>query len=153
MIFINTAKQKLYLLANDGIKHEFSISTSLKGTGCQVDSNQTPIGLHTVISKIGDGLPAGTLFKNRRPTERIINYLPTDNYDYITSRIIRLSGLEDKINKGGKVDTYNRYIYNHGTPHFDKLGQPESHGCIRMGDNDVITLFTAIEYKTLVLID
>ena len=153
MIFINTAKQKLYLLANDGIKHEFSISTSLKGTCCQVDSNQTPIGLHTVISKIGDGLPAGTLFKNRRPTERIINYLPTDNYDYITSRIIRLSGLEDKINKGGKVDTYNRYIYIHGTPHFDKLGQPESHGCIRMGDNDVITLFTAIEYKTLVLID
>ena len=153
MIFINTAKQKLYLLANDGIKHELSISTSLKGTGCQVDSNQTPIGLHTVISKIGDGLPAGTLFKNRRPTERIINYLPTDNYDYITSRIIRLSGLEDKINKGGKVDTYNRYIYIHGTPHFDKLGQPESHGCIRMGDNDVITLFTAIEYKTLVLID
>ena len=124
-----------------------------KGTGCQVDSNKTPIGLHTVISKFGNGLPAGTLFKNRRPTKKIINYLPIDKYDYITSRIIRLSGLEDKINKGGEVDTYNRYIYIHGTPHFDKLGQPKSHGCIRMSDNDVITLFESIKYKSLVLID
>ena len=153
MIFINTKKQKLYLLVNHKIKYEFSISSSYKGTGCQVDSNQTPIGLHTVISKIGNGLPAGTLFKNRRPTKKIINYLPADKYDYITSRIIRLSGLEDKINKGGEVDTYNRYIYIHGTPHIDKLGQPESHGCIRMSDNDVITLFNSIKYKTHVLID
>ena len=153
MIFINTKKQKLYLLVNHKIKYEFSISSSYKGTGCQVDSNKTPIGLHTVISKFGNGLPAGTLFKNRRPTKKIINYLPIDKYDYITSRIIRLSGLEDKINKGGEVDTYNRYIYIHGTPYIDKLGQPESHGCIRMSDNDVITLFNSIKYKTLVLID
>ena len=153
MIFINTEKQKLYLLANNKIKYEFSISSSLKGTGCRADSNKTPIALHTVLSKIGSGFPAGTLFKNRRPTKRIINYLPTDEYDYITSRIIRLSGLEDKVNKGGEVDTYNRYIYIHGTPHFDKLGQPESHGCIRMSDNDVINLFNSIKYKTLVLID
>ena len=153
MIFINTKKQKLYLLANHKIKYEFSISSSYKGTGCKVDSNKTPIGLHTVISKIGTGLPAGTLFKNRRPTKKIINYLPTDKYDYITSRIIRLSGLEDKINKGGEVDTYNRYIYIHGTPYIDKLGQPESLGCIRMSDNDVITLFDFIKYKALVLID
>ena len=105
MIFINTEKQKLYLLANHKIKHEFTISSSLKGTGCQVDSNKTPIGLHAVISKIGSGLPAGTLFKNRRPTKRIINYLPTDKYDYITSRIIRLSGLtvKDKRNLKGDI--------------------------------------------------
>jgi lipoprotein-anchoring transpeptidase ErfK/SrfK len=79
--------------------------------------------------------------------------LPQDKYDYITSRIIRLSGLEDNINKGGNVDTYNRYIYIHGTPHIDKLGKPGSHGCIRMSDNNVITLFNSIKYKTLVLID
>ena len=153
MIFINTDRQKLYLLDNNKIKYEFPIPTSLNGTGCQEDSYKTPIGLHTVISKIGAGLPPGTLFKNRRPTKRIVNLLPQDQYDYITSRIIRLSGLEDDINKGGNVDTYNRYIYIHGTPHIDRLGEPESHGCIRMSDDDVITLFNAIEYKTLVLID
>ena len=111
MIFINTAKQKLYLLDNNIIKYEFPISTSFNGTGCQEDSYKTPIGLHTVVSKIGAGLLPGTLFKNRRPTKIIVKPLPQDKYDYITSRIIRLSGLEDEINKGGNVDTYNRYIY------------------------------------------
>lgn len=153
MIFINTTNQRLYLLDNYEIKYVFSISTSLNGTGCLEDSYKTPIGLHTVVSKIGNGLPAGTLFKNRRPTKKIINYLPTDTYDYITSRIIRLSGLEDDINRGSNVDTYNRYIYIHGTPHTDQLGEPKSHGCIRMSDNDVITLFDCVKYKTLVLID
>ena len=153
MIFINTVRQKLYLLDNNKIKYEFPISTSSNGIGCQVDSYKTPIGLHTVVSKIGAGLPPGTLFKNRRPTKRIIDRLPQDKYDYITSRIIRLSGLEDDINKGGNVDTFNRYIYIHGTPHIDKLGEPESHGCIRMSDENVITLFNSIKYNTLVLID
>ena len=153
MIFINTGRQKLYLLDNNKIKYEFPISTSFNGTGCQEDSYKTPTGLHIVVSKIGDGLPPGTLFKNRRPTKKIVSPLPKNQYDYITSRIIRLSGLEDDINKGGNVDTYNRYIYIHGTPHIDRLGQPESHGCIRMSDNDVITLFDSIKHKTLVLID
>ncbi len=153
MIFINTTKQKLYLLDNNKIKYQFPISTSLNGTGCQEDSYKTPIGLHNVVSKIGTGLPAGTLFKNRRPTRRIVSPLPQDKYDYITSRIIRLNGLEDDINKGGIVDTYNRYIYIHGTPHVDNLGKPKSHGCIRLSDDDVITLFNSIKYKTLVLID
>ena len=74
MIFINTTNQRLYLLDNYEIKYVFSISTSLNGTGCLEDSYKTPIGLHTVVSKIGNGLPAGTLFKNRRPTKKIINY-------------------------------------------------------------------------------
>jgi len=153
MIFINTAKQKLYLLANHKVKYEFSVSTAANGTGCLLNSNQTPIGLHMVVSKIGSGLPTGTLFKNRKPTNKIIDYLPKDNSDYITTRIIRLSGLEDGTNKGGDVDTYDRYIYIHGTPYVDKLGDPESHGCIRMSDTDVITLFNSVKYKMLVLID
>ena len=153
MIFINTLRQKLYLLDNNKIKYEFPISTSFNGTGCQEDSYKTPTGLHIVVSKIGDGLPPGTLFKNRRPTKKIVSPLPKNQYDYITSRIIRLSGLEDDINKGGNVDTYNRYIYIHGTPHVDRLGKPESHGCIRMSDADVIILFNSIKHKTLVLID
>ena len=115
MIFINTTKQKLYLLDNNKIKYEFPVSTSFNGTGCQENSYKTPIGLHTVVSKIGTGLPAGTLFKNRRPTKRIVNPMPQEKHDYITSRIIRLSGLEDDINKGGTVDTFKRYIYSWNT--------------------------------------
>jgi lipoprotein-anchoring transpeptidase ErfK/SrfK len=152
MIFINTSQQKLYLLQNNNIECDFKISTAFNGIGCNLDSNKTPIGLHTVVSKIGDGLPAGTLFKNRIPTNKVINKIPNDNKDYITSRIIRLGGLEEGINKGGNVDTFQRLIYIHGTPHIDKLGYPESHGCIRMGDDDVICLYKLINRKMLVLI-
>ena len=152
MIFINTSEQKLYFLEENTVKCDFKISTALKGLGCKLNSNKTPIGLHTVISKIGDGLPPGTLFKNRISTNKLINENPNDNKDYITSRIIRIGGLEEGINKGGDVDTFQRFIYIHGTPHIDKLGHPESHGCIRMSDNDVISLFNLINYKSLVLI-
>tara|TARA_Y100000768_G_scaffold320711_1_gene256563 strand:- start:16681 stop:17142 length:462 start_codon:yes stop_codon:yes gene_type:complete len=153
MILVNTSNQKIYLFKSNELIFESDISTSLYGLGCQINSNKTPTGLHIVASMLGRKLPAGTLFKNRIPTSKIIKHIPKDNQDYITSRIIRLSGLEDGINKGGDVDTFDRYIYIHGTPHIDKLGTPESHGCIRMSDNNVIKLFDLISYKELVLID
>ena len=153
MIFVNTLSQKIFLIKSDKIIFESIISSSLYGLGCLQDSNKTPTGLHTVTSMLGDKLPTGTLFKNRIPTSRIIDKIPYDNEDYITSRIIRLGGLEIGHNKGGNVDTFNRYIYIHGTPHIDKLGRPESHGCIRMSDESVIKLFNLIEHKELVLID
>ena len=153
MIFVNTSNQKIYLINSNKLIFESNISSSLYGLGCQLNSNKTPTGLHIVASKLGHKLPAGTLFKNRIPTSKIINKIPQDDQDYITSRIIRLSGLEDGFNKGGNIDTFNRYIYIHGTPHIDKLGRPESHGCIRMSDENVIKLFNLIEYKELVLID
>ena len=153
MIFVNTSNQKIFLISSNKLIFESNISSSSYGLGCLLNSNKTPTGLHIVVSKLGHKLPAGTLFKNRIPTSRIINKIPKDNNDYITSRIIRLSGLENGINKGGNVDTYDRYIYIHGTPHSDKLGRPESHGCIRMSDKNVIKLFNLIEDNELVLID
>tara|TARA_B100002051_G_C16607832_1_gene571537 strand:+ start:445 stop:801 length:357 start_codon:yes stop_codon:yes gene_type:complete len=118
-----------------------------------MNSFKTPTGLHHVSTMLGEGLPAGTLFKNRRPTEKVIKKIPLDDSDYITSRILRLNGLEEGKNKGGDVDSYNRYIYIHGTPHCDTLGSKQSQGCIRMSDTDVIKLFNLVDLKTLVLID
>jgi hypothetical protein len=153
MIFVNSSNQKLYLFKDDTLIFESKISTSKHGMGCKMDSLKTPTGLHSVSSMIGKGLPAGTLFKNRIPTERIIKKIPLDNSDYITSRILRLHGLEEGKNKGGDVDSYNRYIYIHGTPHCNTLGSKQSQGCIRMSDRDVIKLFDLVDQKTLVLID
>ena len=65
--------------------------------------------------------------------------------DVITSRILWLAGLEPGINQGGDVDTYQRYIYIHGTVEEDKIGQPVSHGCIRMLNKDVIELYDQLE--------
>ncbi len=153
MIFVNSSNQTLYLFKNNSLIFESKVSTSIHGMGCKMNSFKTPTGLHKVSSMIGKGLPAGTLFKNRRPTEKVVKKIPMDNSDYITSRILRLNGLEEGKNKGGDVDSYNRYIYIHGTPHCNKLGSKQSQGCIRMSDSDVIKLFDLVDHKTLVLID
>ena len=153
MIFVNSTNQTLYLLKDNSLIFESRISTSKHGMGCRMNSFKTPTGLHRVSSMLGKGLPVGTLFKNRRPTEKVIRKIPLDNSDYITSRILRLNGLEEGKNMGGDVDSYNRYIYIHGTPHCNTLGSKQSQGCIRMSDRDVIKLFDLVDQKTLVLID
>ena len=153
MIFINSSNQTLYLFKEDNLIFESKVSTSKYGMGCKMNSYKTPTGLHSVSSMIGKGLPAGTLFRNRKPTEKIIKKMPLDNSDYITSRILRLNGLEEGKNKGGDVDSYNRYIYIHGTPHCNTLGSKQSQGCIRMSDSAIVKLFDLVNQETLVLID
>jgi lipoprotein-anchoring transpeptidase ErfK/SrfK len=46
-----------------------------------------------------------------------------------------------------------RYIYIHGTPDSEPMGQPLSHGCIRMRNVDVVDLFERISVGTSVLIE
>ena len=61
-----------------------------------------------------------------------------------------LTGLEEGFNRGGKVDSFKRYIYIHGTHEEGLIGQKASHGCIRMFNHDVIELFELIPLETLV---
>ena len=63
-----------------------------------------------------------------------------------------LTGLEEGFNRGGKVDSFKRYIYIHGTSEEGRLGTPSSHGCIRMKNKDIIELYDKIKLGTLVLI-
>jgi lipoprotein-anchoring transpeptidase ErfK/SrfK len=76
----------------------------------------------------------------------------TSKTDDITSRILWLSGYEKDINKGGDVDSYERFIYIHGTSEEGKIGTPASHGCIRMLNKDVIELYSMTKIGTKVLI-
>ena len=89
MIFVNSSNQTLYLFENDRLIFESKISTSKYGMGCRMNSFKTPTGLHSVSSMLGKGLPAGTLFKNRRPTEKVIKKIPLYNSDYITQILIK----------------------------------------------------------------
>ena len=72
------------------------------------------------------------------------------------SRILWLSGLEDGLNKGsnsqGGCDTYQRYIYIHGTLDTEPMGVPLSHGCIRMRNEDIMELFEHVQEGTSVTI-
>lgn len=65
---------------------------------------------------------------------------------------MRLRGLEEGINSGDGIDTYNRYVYIHGTNQEDKIGSPNSHGCILLNNADVAELFDVVNDGDLVLI-
>ena len=63
------------------------------------------------------------------------------------ARILWLDGAE-----AGNANTRARFIYIHGTVHEDKIGQPNSHGCIRMRNADVIEFFDLVDVGTPVTI-
>ena len=64
-----------------------------------------------------------------------------------------MEGMEDGVNKGPGIDSYERYIYIHGTGREDLIGTPLSHGCVVMRNLDVIRLFDSTPEGTLVYID
>lgn len=133
----------------------FSISSAKNGAGELEGSYCTPLGKHYVRAKIGEGLPSGSVFVGRRPTGEI--YTPElakqhPDRDWILSRILWLCGKEVGKNRLGKVDSMRRYIYIHGTPESEPMGTPASHGCIRMRNADVITLFSLVPAGSSVMI-
>jgi L,D-transpeptidase YbiS len=155
-IRINLGAQLLDLLEGDVVLSTYPISTATNGSGERVGSGQTPRGLHEVRELIGDGTPSGAVFVGRRWTGEVCTpELQAGNpeRDWMLSRLIWLAGLEVGKNCGGDVDTFARYIYIHGTPDSEPVGEPRSHGCFRMRNADVIALFDMIDAGTLVRID
>lgn len=133
------------------------VSTARAGVGCVQDSLRTPEGLHRVAERIGAGAPSGMVFKARQPTGTLAAEWPSPEDNLITSRILWLEGLEEGRNRGkdaeGRVvDTHARFVYIHGTNQRDRLGQPNSHGCVLLADEEVIELFDAVPVGTPVMI-
>lgn len=128
---------------------EFVCSTSKFGIGQIAGSNCTPLGLHRIAEKHGDGAEPGTVFKGRKPVGHLRDGLPLES---ITTRILWLDGLDPGFNRGGNVDTFARYIYIHGFGDQASLGRPASHGCIHLADPDLIPLYDLLPVGTLVWI-
>lgn len=142
------------LLENDRIMKVYPVSTSKNPPSCRTDSGGTPTGLHAISDKIGGNSPEGTVFKGRVPTGQHYSEAsaPDIGCNLITSRILRLRGLEPGINSGPGCDSYRRYIYIHGTNHEDRIGQPFSRGCIEMRNQEVIDLFNRVAEGDLIWI-
>ena len=147
--------QRLYLMQDGRLLKAYPVSTSAFGPGSLEGSNQTPLGLHKIKQKFGEGEPQGMVFKARKPTGRIAEIIrePKDvPEDDVTTRILWLDGMEPGINQGGRVDSYKRYIYIHGTPEEGLIGRPASHGCVRMLNADVLEVFERLPEGALVYI-
>jgi UDP-N-acetylmuramate--alanine ligase len=149
---VDVPRQRLVLLDRQGEGlAEYRVSTAAAGIGGEAGSLRTPPGLHRIHARIGAGEPVGMVFASRVPTGEVWRgEARTD--DLILSRVITLEGLEDGINRGPGRDSLERYIYLHGTNHEDALGEPASHGCIRLGNADVIEVFDRVAEGDLVAV-
>ena len=126
---------------------DYAVSTSKFGIGSAEGSNKTPLGSFQVSEKFGSGDPLFTTFKGR---ENVGTWTFTEDSladDGILTRIIRLSGLDPE-----NHNTFQRYIYIHGTNDEEGIGHPKSIGCIRMKNAEIITLFNAVRLGTKVKI-
>lgn len=155
-ISINIADQSLSLLDKTGqVEKRYPVSTAAKGVGEQDGSYCTPRGRHVIRAKIGADRPINSVFVGRRPTGEI--YTPElgaqfPQRDWILTRILWLSGCEAGFNRLGSVDTMRRFIYIHGSPDNITMGEPGSHGCVRMCNEDVLDLFECVKAGTPVTI-
>lgn len=147
-ITIHISTQTLELLDDAGqVLRRYPVSTAANGVGEEYGSFCTPRGQHIVRAKIGAGQPLNSVFVRRRPTGEI--YTPQlgqqhPGRDWMLTRIVWLSGCEVGFNRLGSRDTMRRYIYIHGTPDSTELGKPGSKGCVRMRNDDLLTLFDAV---------
>lgn len=156
MIEINIAKQVLTLKnKRNEILRQYPVSSGKNGVGERLDSGKTPRGAHFICEKIGADLPAFSVFSARKPTGEVFSNQLDKQFpgrDWILSRILWLSGAEPGFNSGLDVDTKSRFIYIHGTSDEKNIGTPNSHGCIRMRNEDVIELFDLVSVGESVLI-
>lgn len=130
----------------------YVVSTAANGIGCEVGSYCTPTGRLRVAEKIGEGSPVGAVFKARLHTGEIWNPSTAmaceKEPDLILTRILWLEGMDE-----ANQNTFERYIYLHGTNHEDQLGRPVSHGCVRFSNNDIIDVFEQLEVGSEVVIE
>jgi UDP-N-acetylmuramate--alanine ligase len=144
--------QTLFLCRKEEAIGRFDSSTSRFGYGIRENSYKTPPGLHRIREKIGDGSPLRRIFKGRKDTGLDWDGKSIED-NLILTRILRLEGLEEGINRGPGVDSYERFVYIHGTNREDLVGTPLSHGCLALRNDDMLRLFDSVREGTLVCID
>jgi hypothetical protein len=154
ILLVRTGTATLQFFRNGALVKSYVVSTSKRPPSNVKNSLGTPRGLHEIAERIGGGQPPGMVFQSRVSTGRHFSELPdaSANDNLITSRILWLRGLEPGVNRGGDVDTYERYIYLHGTNQEDRLGEPLSAGCVLMRNLDIVELFDEVRAGDLVWI-
>ncbi len=139
-ILVSIADQKLVVIDDHaGRIASFDVSTSEKGIGFEEGSYRTPTGKFRICEKIGDGEPLGTIFKARKPVGLWHPGSPCED-DLVLTRILRLDGIDPR-----NRNTLQRFVYIHGTNNEAGIGRPAGHGCVRLRNMDMITLFGMVD--------
>ena len=154
VLLVSIGTQTLRYFANGTLQKTYVVSTSKRPPSNVKGSLGTPTGLHLVAEKVGGGTPPGIVFKSRQNTGfHFREFIDPDGSDnLVTTRILWLRGAEPGVNQGNGIDSYERYIYIHGTNHEERLGQPQSGGCVLMHNIEIIELFDQVRTGDLVWI-
>src|SRR6201997_3907681 len=145
-VIISVRDQKLMLVQNGTKPVTYPVSTSKFGLGDAWGRMTTPLGYFAVEQKIGDNVPVGAVFHNRRLTGEVLQP-NAPGRDPVITRIIWLRGLEAQ-----NAHAFQRGIYIHGTPEEKTIGRPASYGCIRMKSKDVAELYAQVPIGAVVQI-
>ncbi len=150
LLLVDVATQELTLVDAGGVLRRYAVSTAAAGVGNRQNSYRTPLGWHRVEERFGGTEVPGRVFIARVPQRHRLPpdlWRSTDSGDYVLTRILWLRGLEPGINAGPGIDSYQRTIYLHGTNQEHLLGQPASHGCIRLSNRDIMELYDLLEHR------
>ena len=142
-LVVDVASQTLRVMEGASVAAEFPVSTSRFGLGCEEGSFRTPTGRFIVHDKIGQGAPAWTVFRARERTGEMA--APGGAEDLVLTRILTLDGLDPE-----NANTLGRLVYIHGTNQEQLLGNPDSHGCIRLRNDDMVLLHDMVPAGTRV---
>ncbi len=145
-LLVSVPQQKLTLFDGKTPLLQYPVSTSKFGLGSTEGSHRTPIGNFRICEKYGAIASTYTIFKGRKSVGQWTPEQETEE-DLVLSRILRLESTEQT-----NQNTYQRYIYFHGTNQESLLGKPASHGCIRLSNTNIIELFEYVPVGTPVLI-
>ncbi len=154
-LLVITDNQCMYVINVDSVESSYAVSTSKYGLGETQDSYKTPRGAHTIEQKLGAQCEMHEILRARQATgecAQIISEALSSQEDLILTRVLWLKGLETGKNLGEGIDSFQRYIYIHGTQEEGLIGKPASHGCVRMLNKDVIELYDQVNEGTFVYI-
>jgi len=146
-IEVSISSQQLTLWDGQRQVRAWPVSTSKFGIGFEEGSYKTPVGGFVISEKIGEEAELGTIFKARKPVGHWEPGISTEE-DLVLTRILRLDGIESR-----NANTFDRYVYIHGTNGEGRIGRRASHGCIRLRNQDMIDLYDHVPEKTPVWID
>lgn len=153
VVCISLGEKILRLWENGHAAGAYPISFSRRAPSCVENSLGTPWGLHQVAEKFGAGAAPGTVFIGRRDTGQRWQDRPDAGPNQpalVTTRILRLRGLQPGLNAGPGVDSFDRFIYIHGTNFPSRFPENLSAGCILLRDDDLIELYDRLPLGALV---
>ncbi|MFO7896376.1 MAG: L,D-transpeptidase [Candidatus Cloacimonadales bacterium] len=145
LIVVELKSQTLTLFGAEKVKKQYPISSSKYGIGNRRNSYQTPLGQHFVCEKMGENAPLNGILRAGKYQGEVAENVSDVQADLITTRVLRLRGLQTGINLGGEVDSERRGIWIHGTAQESRIGSAASHGCIRLRNSDMLELYNLVE--------